>query len=96
LTVSVVSVGVAGCNGARRLEKEDASAQGALVNSTHPCSSLGCYYYYFFSLLLKVLLMGTSFSFVILIMDSESFVISIVAWLRIILISSCLCYISLM
>ena len=73
---------------------EDASAQGALVNSTHPCSSLGCYYYYYF-FFLKVLLMGISFSFVILIMDSESFVISIVAWLLIILISSCLCYISL-
>jgi hypothetical protein len=34
LTISVVSVGDAGCNGSRRLEKEDASAQGVLVNST--------------------------------------------------------------
>jgi hypothetical protein len=29
-----MSVGGAGCNGARRLEKEDASAQGVLVIST--------------------------------------------------------------
>jgi hypothetical protein len=41
LTVSVVSVGGAGCNSVRRLEKEDASAQGVLVISTHPCGSLG-------------------------------------------------------
>jgi cell division GTPase FtsZ len=34
LTISVVSVGGAGCNGTRRLEKEDASAQGVLVIST--------------------------------------------------------------
>jgi hypothetical protein len=34
LTVSVVSVGDAGCKGARRLDKEDASAQGVMVNST--------------------------------------------------------------
>ena len=34
MTVSLVSVGCAGCNSTRRLEKEDASAQGALVNST--------------------------------------------------------------
>jgi hypothetical protein len=34
LTISVVSVGVAGCNGTRRLEKEDASTQGVLVIST--------------------------------------------------------------
>jgi hypothetical protein len=30
-----VAVSGAGCNGTRRLEKEDASAQGVLVNSTN-------------------------------------------------------------
>jgi hypothetical protein len=34
LTVSLVSVGGAGCNSTRRLEKEDASVQGVLVNTT--------------------------------------------------------------
>ena len=34
MTVSLVSVGCAGCNSTRRLEKEDTSARGALVNST--------------------------------------------------------------
>jgi hypothetical protein len=31
--------------GTRRLEKEDASAQGAMVNSTHPCRLLGLLFY---------------------------------------------------
>jgi hypothetical protein len=35
LTASVVSVGGAGCNGARRLENGDASVQGVLVVSTY-------------------------------------------------------------
>ena len=34
--------------GTRRLEKEDASAQGAMVNSTHPCSLLGLLFLFIF------------------------------------------------
>jgi hypothetical protein len=33
--------------GARRLEMEDASAQGAMVNSTHPCRLIGLLFYLF-------------------------------------------------
>ena len=33
--------------GTRRLEMEDASAQGAMVNSTHPCRLLGLLFYLF-------------------------------------------------